>query len=298
MSDFFDIDRAAITESEYDARGFVSFQCDPYGDGNEGVEPYEGLSLYGLISRPADPDAGGSASALFLRPGGRGMALPLGDTRVTGKLPECKRGEAVLYGAPGNFVRMQADGGIAAYTTHDGTTSGRQISLTLTPQPRDADGTLDPNDPRCGIVGVTPWATVIVGPTVSIRHVSGAQLNLSSLVGAPPGLGSIAQIRAALLNVEGSAVKIGPSVGVPDNVPKGVPLLAALKALALALTSASTDAGALASALNSVPSGSGAAAAATKLSGDLSAAAAALSLYAGLPAPNDGVAFSSAVTVV
>lgn len=153
-------DIAVTMLSVYDADGFLGLQCDSEGSEggglssgadatpippNGGVRDYEAIAPGGLYHRPSDPavDANGNpnsaqaALVLNLREGGRVYSMGLGDPRVVALLPEIGKGDTLLAGDNGSFVRIVGSGPnagrVSLYTTTDGTPGSQSVYATCWP---------------------------------------------------------------------------------------------------------------------------------------------------------------------
>lgn len=247
MSRGFEWDIGCAVMSSYDVDGFLGVQIDAYGEQGSGVHPYEAHHLHGFISRPADPvadasgapDTSNACNVMFALEGGRGHAWVLEDPRVVPFLPTLRPGEAMFYGAAGQFVRCKADGSISLMTT-DATVpgpagspilNGRNIFLDIKPT---------------GLVFVAPWGRLTFDATgFHVRTQGGARLDLGSISGLPAPLDKIdtyASMSAAMVSMEGSVVSQGPTTGTAEPAAKAITLTAYLTALAAAVQAVLTAA--------------------------------------------------------
>lgn len=237
----FDLYTAAL--SDLDGDGFVGVQLDLYGEQEAGGPPAELHSPYGFLSRPLDPDtdADGNATlgcqALVADEGGTRHAWLGSDPRIIPILPSLKKGESLLYGPKGQFVRMHADGRVSLFTTDDGTMTGNTVAMEVRPD---------------GFRWICPWGKITFDATgFHVLHSSGARLDLGAIGGLPAPLDSLASyatMGAAMVSVEGSVVSLGTDAGATEPAAKAQTVLAVLGALTTAVSALQTAVAAIAAA--------------------------------------------------
>ena len=302
-------DIAVTMLSVYDANGFLGIQCDSEGSEGGGlssgadatpippgggVRDYEAIAPGGLYHRPSDPavDANGNpnsaqaALVLNLREGGRVYSMGLGDPRVVALLPEIGKGDTLLAGDNGSFVRIVGSGPnvgrISLYTTTDGTPGGMSVYETVWPDRFER---------------VAPWMQERGDATGYSLVVGACRFDMMTMAG---GLGPAAAFGAsASLTTSGSIALDAPlvqlgAVGATGHGPvvRGdllqaqviAPLASAVETLQVQLEAVATVLAALAAALAANPA-----------SYPLFAAAAAPSLTAGVTAI--GLAAAAVTTI-
>jgi len=215
-----------VTYSEVDANGFVGIQFDGLGEQN-GVPSVETHHPFGLMANPPEPDANGAFSCLTLVgwDGDIPHAWLCSDPRSRVVLPILKKGETLLYGCAGNFVRMHADGRISIFTTDDNTPNGKTISLQVKPD---------------GFLFSAPWGKITFDATgFHVLHSSGAAFDLGAIGGLPAPLdaiGSYIKLTAGMVQREATIIADGTAAGVAEPVAKATTLLAVLSSIAADLT--------------------------------------------------------------
>lgn len=222
----------------YDADGFLGVQIDAYGEQNASVHPYELHHPYGFMGRQLNPvaDAAGnldpsqSTQTLWAYEGSRGHGIALEDPRVVPTLPQIRPGESLWYGAAGQFGRMHADGSITFMTTDQGGSAlGRNIFLRLKPT---------------GFTLVAPWGKMTFDATGwHVLTSGGARIDMGSIGGMPAPLDQLStyiRMRAAMVDIEGGVVNLGPSTGNAQPSALGLQTVAHLAAIATALQAIAT----------------------------------------------------------
>ena len=219
--------------SAYDADGFLGIQHDAEGEGDSGLHPYEVEHIGGLVHRPLDPVVddsgipieGQSASVLIATEStGVGHIIPLGDPRVTANLlPAAAKGETIVHSSFGQFSRYFADGSIAHCTTDKGgDPSGQTVASWVTPTSFEQHASFG--------------QMVFDATGYRVSTLGGARLTLGYAGGLVPGLGAYARLSADMVSIEGAAVTLAPSGGIPGPVVKAEQLMVVLDTVALALT--------------------------------------------------------------
>ncbi|MET0793562.1 MAG: hypothetical protein ABW061_18730 [Polyangiaceae bacterium] len=265
-----------ITYSEVDANGFIGIQFDAFGEQDSGMDTVEVIHPFGLMANPPEPDANGafSCSALIGWEGDQAYAWLCSDPRSRVVLPSLKKGETLLYGCAGNFVRMHADGRISLFTTDDNTPNGKTVALQIKPD---------------GLLFSAPWGKFTFDETgFHVLHVSGAALDLGAIGGLPAplsALSSYVKLTGNMVLTEGSIVSTGTtdpaSVALASAVAKSDPLVAALGDIATGLAGIATAMTAVAGAIPG-PSASVATGAASTLATAIGALVTTLGTLAGL----------------
>lgn len=215
------------TFSENDADGFVGVQVGVYGTDNKssGCPAGEVHTPYGFYCRPLDPtiDADGnldptkSGQALYAWQGGQLHLIPLQDPRVVPNLPPLGKGEAMLYGREGQFVKCRNGGEVSMMTTDDATITGQSVFFQMKPT---------------GFTRTAPWGTERFDATGwHATTTSGASIDIGGIGGIPGfgTFGSYAQLQAAMIRLNGASVSLGGGT-VQDNVALSTPILAAFAA--------------------------------------------------------------------
>lgn len=221
--------------SDIDPDGFVGIELDLFGEQEAGAPPAELHSPFGFLSRPLDPDvdADGNATlgcqALVADEGGTRHAWLGSDPRIIPLLPSLKKGEALFYGAKGQFVRMHEDGQISLFTTDDGTMNGNTIAMEVRPD---------------GFRWICPWGKITFDKTgFHVLHSSGARLDLGAIGGLPSPLDTLSSyvsISAAMASVEGSVVSLGTDAGATEPAAKAMTVLSVLGSLMSAVQALKT----------------------------------------------------------
>jgi len=206
--------------SEYDGDDFLGIQIDAEGEENSGVHAYEAQHPYGCKGRPFDPTVDGKGvpdpttanQVLFGLEGGKGHSIALGNPSVTKKLPLLKPGETLFYGGKGQFIRAMEDGGFGLWAPGDGI---------------DFSGTLGAD----GIFFAGPWGTFELSKNgFHVKHASGARIDLGAIGGLPAPLnaiGSYCKIAAGAVDLNATAVTLGPDGTAPVSL-AGVPALVSI----------------------------------------------------------------------
>lgn len=232
--DQLEFDFGVVAFTDYDEDDFLGFQADLPGE-NAGAPPAEALSPYGLRSRPRDPETdpegriGLGCGMLYIRNGDHRHAMALVDPRET-SLPALRKGETMLYAAPGQFVRLHEDGAISLFTTDDGTPAGRSVYLQVAPDALRFNA---------------PWGVLTFDAAgFHVRTHSGARIDLGGVEvdGLPFPGGSYAKVQAGVVDVKGSAVAIGGG-GETHALAHAAPLVSLLTRLLEILGTAVTVSG-------------------------------------------------------
>ena len=223
----FDFRLHNVTYSEVDDNGFVGVQFDAFGEEKSGMPTVEVMHPYGLMSQPAEPDPNVDAftcQALIGWEGHSAYAWLCSDPRTRVLTPYLKKGETLLYGHKGNFVRMHDDGRVSVFTTDDGTINGKTISFQVKPD---------------GFLWAAPWGKMTFDATgFHVLHASGAAIDLGAIGGVPApldALSSYVKLTGAMAQIEASAVAVGTASTPADPPAKTTPLLAVLGSIALNL---------------------------------------------------------------
>jgi hypothetical protein len=247
----FELGQVQLTE--YDAKDVLSAQPDGLGE-SPGISSQQVHHFLGLVARPSDPDLGPDGQplegagglALIGKDGPDRFIIPLGDPRDLAKLPIAKKGERILYGPAANFVRLQADGGITAFTTTDGTLNGKSVYCRVSPT---------------GFLMFAPWGKLSFDDNgFHMLHSSGARIDAGAIGGLPAPLdqlGSYLKLAAASVQVEAAIVALGTAAGASDAAARATPTVTALQSVSTALLAVQ----AALSALAAVPANSAAGAA-------------------------------------
>jgi hypothetical protein len=221
----FELGQVQLTE--YDAKDVLRAQPDGLGE-SPGISTQQVHHFLGLVARPSDPDLGPDGQplegagglALIGRDGTDRFIIPLGDPRDLAKLPTAKKGERILYGPAANFVRLQADGGVTAFTTTDGTLNGKSVYSQTRPD---------------GFLFVAPWGKLSFDANgFHMLHSSGARIDAGAIGGLPApldALGSYVKLAAASVQIEAALVAIGTAAGASDPAARATPTVAALQSI-------------------------------------------------------------------
>lgn len=230
-----EFDFGTVAFSDYDEDDFLGFSADlPGAEG--GAPPAEALSPYGLRSRPRDPETdpegliGIGCGMLYVRNGDHRHAMALEDPRDT-SLPALRKGETMLYAAPGQFVRLHEDGAITLFTTDEGgAPTGRSVFLQVAPDALRFN---------------SPWGVLTFDAAgFHVKTHSGARVDLGGVEveGVPFPGGSYAKVQAGVVDVKGSAVAIGGG-GETHALAHAAPLISLLTRLLEILGTAATVSG-------------------------------------------------------
>lgn len=211
-----------VVASKFDKDSFIGVMPESFG--KSGVGTIELFHTYGFASRPADMDASGACGMMSDADGPTGYSFLLNDGRVQSKLPEIKLGESFQYGITGAFSRIGADGVISLFTTDDTTVNGRSIYLQVGPK---------------GLSFVFPYGKLTFDDTgFHVLTNAGARIDLGALAAPAPldVLSSYATLSGGMVHVEGSAVHVGTSTGIPQAVALATSTVALFSALGAVLT--------------------------------------------------------------
>lgn len=220
-----------VNATSIDDAGFIGIQPDWYGE--EGGPEAENATPYGFWSRPLDPDVDGEgsiangASVLVAREGGKALAFPLSDPRITEKLPPLKKGESVQYGPAANFFRCHADGALSMFTTADGTPTGPTVYF------RSATD---------GLTYEAPWGRLRYDATgFHVRTHAGASIDAGGFAAPAPldTLSSYYKVRASSASLEASVVRLGPTTLPTEPAAKATTLYVLLNSITASLNSIS-----------------------------------------------------------
>lgn len=243
MAKSLELDIANVTSTGVDADGYLEVQHDAEGEQNAGVPGGQACYPHGLWSRPIDPQidpASGqpipskACRVLTMYEGGVLHSMPLDDPRVVAALPAINAGETILYGDFGNFFRLHADGSCSIATTDKGgNPTGRTVALRVTPTEKTFD---------------SPWGQERFDQSAwkMVHTPSGARITAGGIGGLPGPLGQLSsyiRMQAALIEINATALTLGPSGGIAQNVVQAqafysevlVPIAAALGGIAAAL---------------------------------------------------------------
>lgn len=225
--DYIGLDLAVATLSAYDDDDFPGVQHDAFGKG--GTPPYEQHSPHGFLSRPLDPDLDAKGQpklgcqVLIGMEGGRGHAWLSHDPRVIPKLPRLLKGESMVYGPAGNFIRCHADGTHTQFTTDKGgDASGQSVYSQTAPDK---------------FLKVAPWG--VERFDASGWHVlthSGARIDCGGIGGLPAPLDAIGayfSVSAPMVRFDCASAVFGGDAAIP--LTKADPLIAILTDIVTAL---------------------------------------------------------------
>lgn len=215
------------TYSGNDEDGYVGVQVDQHGDGSSDPTCPAGEvhTPYGFYCRPLDPvvgpdgsiDPAQSGKAIFFWLNQDLHVIPAQDTRIVPKLPPLGKGESLMYGQEGQFIRCRNGGEIAMMTTDDGTTDGQSIYMSMKPT---------------GFTRTSPWGTERFDSTGwHVNTTTGASLDIGGIGGIPgfSAFGSYVNMQAAMARINSMAVSLG-SNPIQDNVALSTATLAAFTA--------------------------------------------------------------------
>lgn len=219
--------------SNNDEDGYVGVQVDQHGDGSSDPTCPAGEvhTPYGFYCRPLDPvvsppDAEGqrsldptqSGKAIFFWLNQDLHVIPSQDTRIVPKLPPLDKGESLVYGQDGQFIRCRNGGEIALMTTDDATVDGQSIYMTIKPT---------------GFVRTSPWGTERFDNSgFHVTTTTGASLDIGGIGGIPgfSQFGSYATLRAAIAQINAAAVSLGSSA-MQDNVATSIATITSLNVI-------------------------------------------------------------------
>lgn len=219
--------------SSIDADGFQDTQYDAEGEDQSGAAPYETHHFFGSWGRPLDPvvDAGGQPDPsrgcpmLYALEGGKGHAWALEDPRIVPILPTPAPGEHITYSSAGCFTRHHVDGSISHATTDKGGQGGFTVASRVLPTGFQRFGSFGRETFDAG-----GWR---------VKHASGAQVALGAIGGLPAplsSLGSFFRVTAGIIEINASAVTIGPTGAAGQPVAQAAPLVTVLATVAASLT--------------------------------------------------------------
>jgi hypothetical protein len=232
-----DLDIVNIVATNIDDDGFLEGQYD--ADGDEGSPSYPHRHPHGLFSRPLDPvvddgtgqvDPSQACSAFAFHQGGEGHIIALDDPRTVAKLPAILPGETCLHNDFGCFQRLTADGSLVqSTTTTGGGNDGQGVAQWVTPTMHQR---------------TAPWGRETFDQ-MSFRwaHAGGAKLTLGFISGMPAPMDSgrsYVRAQADMVELNASAITIGPTGSVSQPVAYAQPLVDILSAIGIALSAIST----------------------------------------------------------
>lgn len=223
------VDIENVTGSHVDADGFLTVTCDV--DGEQGSVPHEVHHLGGLWYCPLDPvtdpnsgapDPSQAGQALTLAEGGGAHCLLLSNPKTVKTLPIGVKGETMVFNDFGAFSRWHKDGSIThSTTTAGGASSGQTVADRILPD---------------SFIRFAPWGRETFNMTGwRVSHVGGGALKLGTAGGLAPGLSSYFRATADMIELNGSAVHIGPTGSIIQPVAQALPLSAILTNIATAL---------------------------------------------------------------
>ncbi len=242
----FEWDIANVHGTSVDTDGYQSTQHDADGEDQAGAPPNQSHHLFGSWGRAPDavvepstgggtgqPDPSKSAGVLVAMEGGVGHSWDLEHPPTIAILPTPLGGEHVTYSSAGNFTRHFNDGRICRSTTDAGGHGGRTISDWVTPTAFTRDA---------------PWGREGFDATGwRVNHVGGARLTLGFISGLPAPFGgkgqSYVRAQADMVEINGSAITIGPTGAIGQPVAQALPLSAILTSIGAALTALQTAVG-------------------------------------------------------
>lgn len=209
--------------SEVDDNGFINIQYDAFGEKKSGVPAAEAHHPFGFMSRPDDPqvDANGEpqfgCNVLVGYEGEQAHVWLASDPRSRLVLPVIQRGESIIFGAGGNFIRCHRDGRLSMFTSDDGTTTGKTVAFQVKPD---------------GFIWSAPWGKMTFDATgFHMLHSSGAAIDAGAIGGLPAplsALGSYVKLTAAMVQLEASIIANGVSAGASEPATKATTLAALL----------------------------------------------------------------------
>lgn len=219
------VDIVNVLGTSVDTDGFQSATFD--ADGEEGSPAYQVRYIHGVCSRPLDPvvdqstgapDPTRACSALMMLEGGHGHFVHLDDPRSVAALPNVQPGETILHSDFGSFQRHAEDGSISdSTTTTGGGSDGQSVFQRVAPD---------------HFQRIAPWGKETLDATgFRWAHVGGARFSLGYAGGLVPGLSNYARIQADTIELNGSAVTIGPTSAVHQPVAQALPLVEILQNL-------------------------------------------------------------------
>lgn len=232
------IDIVNVTGTSIDPDGFQSTQYDAYGEEQSGVAAGQAHHFFGSWGRAPDPvvgpstngvvgtpDPAQSAQMLLLTEGGVSHAFDLQHVPTVGILPTPQPGEHIAYSQAGCFTRHFLDGSIAQSTTDQG---GGQKGATVTQWVRPTE-----------FIRFAPWGRETFDATgYRIKTAGGARFALGFVGGLPAPLDggqSYARLQAQIIEINGSAISIGPTGSIQQPVAQALPLSLILTDVAVAL---------------------------------------------------------------
>lgn len=203
------LDIATVSTTDIDSKtGVLLGSMELDAEGQSGADAFEMVSPYGLASRPPDATEKDGAQCGYAFIGSRPYAMAFGDTRSTPLLAALKKGESMLYGYFGNFIRCKVDGTISLFTTTDGKVDGQAQGVFM-------------NFAPLAWQFKAPWGKQTFDATGwHLNTISGAEMHLGSIVGLPAPfdqLTSYIDMMASQVRIKTAMLDIGIDVvGVPD----------------------------------------------------------------------------------
>lgn len=203
------LDIATVSTTSIDEKtGVLLGSLELDAEGESGADAFEMVSPYGLASRPPDATEKDGAQCGYAFIGSRPYAMAFGDTRSTPLLAALKKGESMLYGYFGNFIRCKVDGTISLFTTTDGKVDGQAQGVFM-------------NFAPLAWQFKAPWGKQTFDATGwHLNTISGAELHLGSIVGLPAPfdqLTSYIDMMASAVRIKTATLDVGIDVlGVPD----------------------------------------------------------------------------------
>ena len=211
-------DIEAVASSYYDEDGFLNHQCAVEGSESvDGAAPlggahgYETLQHGGIYHYPLDAvlDANGNVDpkqapqAFTYREGGHVVSIPGTDPRVIPLLPAMNKGDTVLHGSGGAFVRVNGPttnpGRISAWTTDSGLANGNTVAFRCWPDRHQRSA---------------PWGTETFDYSgYHLACSSGPCFDMGGMSGSlvPPGYSSYGLLRADSFKIDGKTIQLGPT---------------------------------------------------------------------------------------
>jgi len=123
------------------------------------------------------------------------------------------------------MLLTREDGRVTMLTSDDATITGRTVFCEVSPD---------------GHRWVAPWGKTTFGADgFHVLHHTGARLDLGGIGGLPAPLDALsayATLSAPIVRIEGTAIALGATAGIPDAIARSTPLVEALTALSVALT--------------------------------------------------------------
>ena len=245
MANDIDLNIVGMLHSETDADDVFYAQIDGHGNPDPAAEdaprlaPFQLYHPLGFAAIPFDANKKGQCQALQISLGYDDALIALDDPRAMNRLPPLKKGESLMYGYWGNFVRCKSDGSVAIFTTTKGTVedpTGKSVWLSVKTDSFER---------------VAPWGRERFDASGwHIRHAGGSRIDMGAIqfpgpLGALP-IGTYLSMQADMVSLVASSVALGPQAlpgalpGMPGSrepLAKADTLLVVLAAINAAATS-------------------------------------------------------------